>query len=124
MITRKNMWDGFKRKELACKCGCGFCAVDVELLLTLRKLKRDLGNPTVIIKSGCRCEKHNKDIGGADRSRHKRGLAADLNVKGYTPKQVADYLEKEYPGKYGIGRYKTFTHVDVDDTKCRRWGSN
>lgn len=32
---------------------------------------------------------------------------------------VANYLEKKYTKKYGIGRYKSRTHIGVRHTKAR-----
>ena len=51
------------------------------------------------------------------------GNAADIAVKGINPKGVADYLESKYPDKYGLGRYKSFTHIDVRKNRSR-WGAN
>ncbi|OYD24692.1 D-Ala-D-Ala carboxypeptidase family metallohydrolase [Oceanimonas baumannii] len=113
----------FTRREFACKCGCGFDAVDAELLGVLEQLRRDLGSRPVIITSACRCDLHNRRVGGARNSVHKLGKAADIRVKGLLPAQVADYLERTYPGRYGIGRYATFTHIDVRETPAR-WGKN
>lgn len=113
----------FARREFACKCGCGFDAVDIELLGVLEQLRQDLGNRPVSITSACRCEAHNRKVGGARHSVHKQGKAADIRVKGLLPAQVADYLERTYPGRYGIGRYATFTHIDVRPSPAR-WGKN
>lgn len=56
-------------------------------------------------------------------SKHCLGQAGDLKVKGFTPKQVADTIEKLIKeGKMhegGIGRYNTFTHYDIRGTKAR-----
>lgn len=112
----------FKRKEFACKCGCGFAAADAELLNTLEMIREKLGSP-VIITSGCRCEAHNKAVGGAAKSQHVRGMACDINVKGYTPKEVQDFLVKEIDeGRMpaiSIGYGKTFTHIDVRSNPVR-----
>lgn len=113
----------FKRREFACKCGCGFDAVDAELLGVLEQLRADLGNKAVSITSACRCDHHNRKVGGARHSVHKLGKAADIKVTGIAPAKVADYLERTYPGRYGIGRYRSFTHIDVRGSPAR-WGSN
>lgn len=113
----------FARREFACKCGCGFDAVDAELLGVLEQLRADLGNRAVSITSACRCDNHNRFVGGARNSVHKQGKAADIKVTGITPSRVADYLEHAYPGRYGVGRYASFTHIDVRESPAR-WGSN
>jgi uncharacterized protein YcbK (DUF882 family) len=108
----------FNREEFACKCNCGFDTVDVELLDVLTVVRERFNSP-VTINSACRCEKHNASIGGAKRSKHKLGIAADIVVKGYTPIEVYDFLNRYEPLKYGVGKYKTFTHIDVRQVKAR-----
>jgi uncharacterized protein YcbK (DUF882 family) len=109
----------FKRSEFACQCGCGFDAVDAELLEVLTDLREHFDRP-VIINSGNRCQAHNASIGGsAPNSKHTKGIAADVRVKGVHADDVADYLENKYPNKYGIGRYIGRTHIDVRETLAR-----
>jgi len=108
----------FKREEFKCSCGCGFDAVDVELLAVLEELRGTSCQP-VTITNACRCEKHNKAVGGVKNSQHVKGKAADINVKNQNPKFVAGYLDRKYPDRYGIGIYKTFVHIDVREKKAR-----
>jgi uncharacterized protein YcbK (DUF882 family) len=110
--------NNFQRSEFACKCCCGFAAVDVELLFVLEDLRKAFNKP-VKINSGCRCEKRNYDQGGEPHSKHMLGIAADIQVDGVDSCQIADYLEAKYPKKYGIGRYKTWTHIDMRSIKAR-----
>lgn len=117
-----NLSENFSRYEFACNCGCGFNTVDAELLPVTQDVRDHFG-VSVFISSGCRCLSYNKAIGGAKRSRHMWGQANDIQVSGVKPRKVADYLEKKYPGKFGIGRYKTFTHVDIRANPAR-WGNN
>ncbi|MEN6585978.1 MAG: D-Ala-D-Ala carboxypeptidase family metallohydrolase, partial [Sulfuricella sp.] len=69
----------FTRAEFACKCGCGFAEPDPALVTGLQALRDALGKP-IIITSGCRCAKHNTAEGGAKRSMHVAGKAADIRV--------------------------------------------
>lgn len=108
----------FKRREFACKCGCGTSTVDAELLKVITEVREHFEAPTSIT-SGHRCAKHNANVGGAKNSVHMTGKAADIKVSGIHPSVVADYLEKKYPSQYGIGRYASFTHIDVRDGKSR-----
>jgi len=110
----------FKRSEFACKCGCGFDTVDVELFAVLKDLRQHFDRP-VIITSACRCVIHNKNVGGGINSQHLRGRAADVVVKGTSPDVVHAYLAGKYPNKYGIGQYKDFTHIDTRTTGPARW---
>ena len=111
----------FSRREFACKCGCGFDAVDVDLLVGLQKL-RDLAGAGIKINSACRCEAHNKKVGGASKSRHKFAKAADIVISGLKPAEMAALAEKipEFQ-KGAIIIYNTqgFIHVDVRGVKYR-----
>ena len=125
--TAGNFWDGikyFKRSEFACKCGkhCDGFPVepDMELVKTLEAIREHFGVP-VTISSGIRCETHNSSpsVGGATNSQHLYGTAADIKVKGVAPEKVAAYAETLLPQTGGIGRYKTFTHIDVRSVMAR-----
>ncbi|MBR3569238.1 MAG: hypothetical protein IKN96_00345 [Oscillibacter sp.] len=43
----------------------------------------------------------------------------NISVKGVPPEKVYAYLTGKYPNKYGIGKYQTFTHIDVRPSKAR-----
>jgi uncharacterized protein YcbK (DUF882 family) len=107
----------FEKKEFACKC-CKVAIVDVELADVLDDV-REYFNAPVTITSGYRCEKHNKAVGGAPKSQHCEGIAADIKVSGKAPSEVYKYLNEKYPNKYGIGLYASWTHIDVRETKAR-----
>jgi len=111
----------FKTAEFACKCGCGYCAVSPRLIELLERLRALLGGHPVIITSGCRCPAHNTRVKGAANSQHLYGNAADIKVAGVPPDNVAQAAEQA--GFNGIGRYKTFTHVDIRKAKARWKGS-
>lgn len=122
--TKESTWDDikyFERKEFRCKCGkCGGYPVEPtwDLIDVLEKIREHFGSP-VRINSGVRCVNHNKNVGGASRSQHLVGTAADIKVDGVSPAKVAEYAETLLPNTGGIGRYSTFTHVDVRKTKSR-----
>lgn len=112
----------FKRKEFACKDGCGLGLgdgdINSELIEVIQDVRDHFGEP-VVISSGLRCETHNKRVGGAAKSQHLLGTAADLRIAKVNPGDVYDYLDKKYPNKYGVGRYNTFTHIDVRANRAR-----
>lgn len=108
----------FKRREFACRCGCGTSTVDAELLQVLTDVREHFDTP-VVVNSGHRCSKHNSNVGGARGSKHLLGIAADISVKGVSPIKVREYLCNKYPDKYGIGAYQNFTHIDVRSNKAR-----
>jgi uncharacterized protein YcbK (DUF882 family) len=111
-------WINFDRKEFACKCGCGFDTIDVELADVLADLRRFFVKP-VFINSACRCESHNRKVGGAANSQHLFGKAADITIKDVSADKVYAYLCNKYPEKYGIGRYTGRTHIDVRQARSR-----
>lgn len=108
----------FKRREFTCGCGCGFNAVDLELMRVLKELREYFKTP-VIVSSGCRCRAYNTQIGGSPTSKHMHAKAADIKLPGVSPDAVADYLEWRFPATYGIGRYNTWTHIDVRKERAR-----
>ena len=115
-----NISTHFDREEFSCKCGCGFSAVDVELLRLLEEVREHFGKP-VHINSGCRCEAHNKAVGGSDGSQHKLARAADIVVEGIHPDKIYAFFDDRYPTQFGLGGYPKsgFTHVDTRSKKAR-----
>lgn len=108
----------FDRSEFACSCNCGFDTVDYELLNVLEDVRTHF-NAQLKINSAARCLNHNRSIGSKDTSQHVQAKAADIAVKGIEPRGVQNYLIRKYQDKYGIGRYDTFSHIDVRSTKAR-----
>lgn len=108
----------FSRKEFACKCGCGFATIDVELIEVLQTLRYKFNQP-VTITSACRCDEHNKKVGGSYGSKHKQGIAADIVVEQVSASDVYRYLDSAYPDRFGLGKYDEFTHIDVRQNKAR-----
>ena len=94
----------------------------LDLAQNLQKL-RDYYDASITINSGYRSEEHNRSVGGAKGSQHRRGLAADIVIKGVNPDDVADkieeLIEKGFLKEGGVGRYHTFTHYDIRGTKAR-----
>ena len=109
------------RSEFKCNCGrCDYDTVDHELVDVIQDV-RDHFDASVTITSGNRCQYYNDSIGGAKKSYHPRGRAADIKVSGIDPSDVQQYLLHKYPDQYGIGKYNNFTHVDTRTSKAR-WG--
>ncbi|WP_257542543.1 D-Ala-D-Ala carboxypeptidase family metallohydrolase [Sphingobium sp. CFD-1] len=108
----------FKPEEFSCHCGCGLSEVSDVLLEELDSVREHFGVP-ISITSGRRCDAHNRAVGGAPKSQHKDGTAADIKVKGVPPTVVYKYLNNRYAKKYGVGLYSTFVHFDVRPQKAR-----
>lgn len=108
----------FKVKEFACKDGSDIVPVSQELVQVLQEARDHFGAP-ITINSAYRTPAYNKKVGGAADSQHIRGTAADITVKGVAPDKVYAYFADKYPNTCGIGKYPTFTHIDVRDKKAR-----
>lgn len=121
----------FSRNEFACKCGCGFDTVDVQLIDILEvvwQFADSHSNDKIFVKinSGCRCLQHNGHVGGGENSKHLIGRAADNCVAPskkdqvvVTPEQVFYFLDSKYPDTLGLGLYESFVHVDSRKNKAR-----
>ncbi|NTY87783.1 serine/threonine protein kinase [Serratia fonticola] len=114
----KQLSPHFTRQEFACRCGCGAADVAPELIEVLEAARVHFGVPIIVV-SGRRCKTHNSKVGGALVSQHLYGTAADIKMSTVPPADVAAYFEKTYSGRYGVGRYATFTHIDVRKTAAR-----
>lgn len=90
-----------------------------DALIEILQDVRDHFNAPVTIHSGHRCPPYNAHVGGAPGSMHMKAIAADITVDGISPNRVQTYLLAKYPDTLGIGRYNTFTHVDVRPYKSR-----
>ena len=84
----------------------------------LQPLRDHYGQP-VKISSGYRCPALNKAVGGASRSQHMRGQAADIKIPGVAPNQIADYICSRLPYDQVI-IYPTFVHVSYSIQANRR----
>lgn len=124
--SRTKLSENFKASEFSCH-GSGCCnsvLIDEKLIEYVQKIRDHFKKP-VTINSGYRCEKHNKNVGGASGSRHVKGQAADIVVKDVAPAEVAKYAESI--GVKGIGLYETatdgyFVHIDTRTTKSFWYG--
>lgn len=116
----------FVSTEFDCH-GAGCCKttlIDDKLKELIQKIRDHFGKP-VVISSAYRCEKHNRNVGGATKSYHVQGKAADIVVAGVASSEVAKYAESI--GILGIGLYETqkdgyFTHIDTRTTKSFWYG--
>ena len=116
----------FYRYEFACRCGCGFDTPDPALVYALQFIRDVIGKP-VHVDSGCRCAKHNADEGGAEKSQHVTGKAADIRVNGMSSRDLYA-VASTAPNlrAFGVSDQGGFVHVDTRDQPakwCYRGGS-
>jgi uncharacterized protein YcbK (DUF882 family) len=83
----------------------------------LQAVRDILGKP-MRLHSGYRTEHHNQSVGGAKRSLHLAGMAADVSVSGVAPAELQRLL-KNWSG--GMGLYANYTHLDIRPYRAR-WG--
>lgn len=103
---------------------CSQTVVNEKIIEYLEKIRTHFNAP-ITITSPYRCPTHNSRIGGATGSRHSKGDAADIVVKGVAPREVAKYAESI--GIMGIGLYETssdghFVHIDTREKKSFWYG--
>lgn len=119
----------FSSREFRCGLGrpCSSCSTTLvdELLVEYLQKIRDYFGAEVEITSGYRCPSYNGRINGATGSRHTKGQAADIVVRGIAPRRVAAYAE--YIGAKGVGLYETakdgyFVHIDTRTAKSFWYG--
>jgi len=113
-----DLTEHFSRHEFACRCGCGFENIDMNLVAILENIRNALRSP-IIITSGCRCEKHNEKAGGKPDSSHLKGKAVDIFIRDSCErfKCVAMAIEGDVKR---VGIAKNFIHLDIDGSKPQK----
>jgi uncharacterized protein YcbK (DUF882 family) len=122
------MTKNFTISEFECKGGD--CKISADVKNNLIKLAdqlqilRDKVKKPIKINSGYRCANYNDNVvKGSENSRHKKGHAADIVIDGMTPNEVhelvCEMVKLGQLGFGGIGKYNTFTHVDIRDYSAR-----
>lgn len=114
-------WDSiehFKRDEFKCKCGGKYCngfpvEPQKELVQTADRVRKHF-NAAAIVSSGVRCERHNANVGGVSRSRHKLGKAMDFCVAGITSAQLLEHVQQQPEIRYAYAIDSRYVHMDVE----------
>jgi uncharacterized protein YcbK (DUF882 family) len=113
--------DHFDSAEFACRDGRLYPEIWIEdrlrpLCQQLEVLRTAIDRPIVVI-SGYRSPEWNARVRGAKNSQHMEGRAADIRVADVDAGIVhARLLDLHAQGAIkigGLGRYRTFTHVDI-----------
>ena len=109
----------FRVYEFACSDGSDVVFISTALVEILENIRVHFG-AAVTVTSGYRTVSYNATVENSSKtSQHCNGLAADIKVAGVSPAAVADYAEQLLGSHGGVGRYSTFTHVDVRANKSR-----
>lgn len=116
----------FMVREFRCHDGSDLVMVDEALVEMLQRIRDHYSLP-VIISSAYRTVAYNSKIGGAAKSQHLYGRAADIRIGGVNPRDIVRWVETEIsPGGLGLYDYKPgdksgFVHVDTRTGKGTRW---
>ena len=108
-------------KELACKNGVEYPKEwrrtrGIELAELFEFIRKEVGDKPIPILSAYRTAEYNKAVGGARNSMHIQGRALDLRpprgmAVGELYLIIHNWAKVIHIG--GLGRYKTFVHVDT-----------
>lgn len=90
---------------------------------------RALWNKPIVIYSAYRTHQHNLKIGGANNSQHLHGRALDLSPPDGIDLDTFYIAIKRNAANFGVrglGRYRTFVHVDIrlNTTRLVTWSGN
>lgn len=111
----------FKLSEFACHDGTAVPQVywsNVQRLMDELECVRAVWDVPIVVVSGYRTVAYNQGCGGAKYSQHLTANAADIQVRGVSPSTVYAKLDALYPNQ-GLGKYATFTHLDLRGTRAR-----
>ena len=121
--------ENFSYSEFKCKSGRVMpndIKPNIAALAENLQVLRNYLHASIHITSGYRDPHYNKQVGGASSSQHMKGFAADITVKGYTPKAVHAVIEGLIAqGKMkqgGLGLYKGWVHYDIRGVHARWHG--
>lgn len=109
-------WPNFTPAEIACK-GTGLILIDNDAMDKLQAFRERLGIP-FSPNSAYRSESHNKAVGGAKNSMHRKGKAFDIPLGRGIIREDVIRIAKEV-GFTGFGQYNTFVHIDTG--RAREW---
>ena len=104
-------WKNFKRKEFACKCGCGTNLIKDDFIDMLQRARNHYGK-ALIINSGYRCPSHPESLKNPNFiSQHTKGIAADIKCEdSVSSAKILDSLG--WAGFRRLGIHSKFCHVD------------
>ena len=76
----------------------------------------------MVVNSGYRCPKHNKEVGGAVYSQHLKGLAADIRTVGWSSNNKWEFIRLAMDMEFtGVGIGADFIHLDIREDIGKLW---
>jgi len=83
----------------------------------LEQVKVVLNGKPIMVNSAFRSAEVNNAVGSSDRSQHRRGCAADIQVPGVTPDEVVSAIIKSgLAYDQVIREFDRWTHVSIPNT--------
>lgn len=117
-----NLTKNFKVREFACKDGTDPVIINTLLPHVCQAVRNWFGY-AFTPNSAYRTVAHNAkpSVGGAAKSNHIYGMAADIPAKSgvCTPKELYDFLDRLCGDSCELGLYSWGVHIAVQDTKER-----
>lgn len=83
----------------------------IRIARELDKIRSQFGDNPITVTSWLRPPAVNRSVGGVVDSQHIIGWAADIQIEGYEPHEVAARLSPTWAG--GLGDSISFTHLDL-----------
>lgn len=124
----------FSLEEFACRDGSKYPTKWIQprlrlLCAQLEIIRAACGGRPIEVTSGYRTPEYNRKIGGARRSQHVEGRAADIKISGMAPAAVHGLILDLYRADKlqigGLGAYGSFTHVDTrPGDRLARWSGS
>ena len=116
----------FNLSEFACNDGTEVPTElidNVKLLAKQLQVLRDHYDAPIKINSAYRTKSHNANVGGSINSQHLLATAADIIIQGISPQETQETIQTLiHTGKMlegGLGKYRTFTHYDIRNSRAR-----
>jgi hypothetical protein len=94
----------------------------IRLANKLDTIRAQFGDKPIRVTSWLRPPATNQIVGGVRNSHHLLGWAADIQIEGYNPHEVAQKLDAVWEG--GLGDSASFTHIDLRNLQGKgkaRW---
>ena len=110
--------NNFTFSEYASKDGSHVILYSKRLASLIQAIRDTVG--PVTINSAFRTPEHNDAVGGVADSQHLLGIAVDLKIPyGYNADSFMSAIEKITGTEVGLGKYRTFIHLDIRGYKAR-----
>jgi hypothetical protein len=94
----------------------------IRLANKLDPIRSQFGDKPIRVTSWLRSPATNQIIGGVRNSQHLLGWAADIQIEGYSPHEVAQTLDAIW--ECGLGNNSIYTHIDLRNLQGKgkaRW---